>query len=206
MSKYVKLLFLFLASTSMLMFTGCDDDDPEPEEIPEVITKATLTFTPAPGTANASVVTVTATDEDRDGPQDIEVDGPINLNRNVTYTLAITLINELAEPNEEEYNITEEVEEEANEHQFFFSWTGNMFGSPAGNGNIDNRNDAVNYNDKDDEDNPLGLSTSWTTANAASSNQQFRVVLKHQPDIKSASTTANDGETDLDITFTVNVQ
>lgn len=201
-------LFRFLTLSAVLFgaafMLSCDDDDPKVEDIPEEITKVTLTFTPVTS-SGAATVTVTATDPDQDGPQDIEVDGPINLARNVLYTLSIEMINELAEPNDPEYDITEEVEEEAGEHQFFFSWTGNIFSSPTGNGNIDNASDAVNYQDEDENGLPLGLSTAWTTANAAASNQQFRIVLKHQPDIKSANTGAEDGETDVDITFVVNV-
>ena len=32
----------------------------------------------------------------------------------------------------------------------------------------------------------------------------FRIVLKHQPDIKSATSTVNDGGTDVDLTFGLN--
>jgi hypothetical protein len=205
MSKRIKMPFLFLLSLTILILSGCDGDDPVREEIPEVITKATLTFTPALGTANAPIVDVSATDEDRDGPQDMKVDGSINLRRNVTYTLSIALINELAQPNDQGYNVADEVEEEADEHQFFFSWTGDIFSSPAGNGNISNRAGALNYNDVDAKGNALGLSTTWTTTDAMNSNQQFRIILKHQPEIKSPTSTANDGETDLDITFAISV-
>jgi hypothetical protein len=114
------------------------------------------------------------------------------------------LINELAKPTDPEYDITEEVEEEADEHMFFFAWTNNTFSNPTGNGNVDNRSDAVNYVDKDSKGLPLGLETSWTTI-ITSGNGTFRVILKHQPDLKSATTTSNDGESDLDVTFNLTV-
>ena len=160
-----------------------------------------LIFTPAGGGA---AITATATDPDGEGIQDLEVDGPINLAKNTTYTLSITLVNELAEPTDPEYNITEEVEEESDEHMFFFAWNNNVFSNPAGNGNVDNRNDAVNYNDEDDNGLPLGLSTTWTTTDVTAAGT-FQVILKHQPDLKSASSTAAVGESDVDIEFTIAV-
>ena len=101
--------------------------------------------------------------------------------------------------------ITEEVVEESHEHMFFFSWTNNVFSDPTGNGNIDNRNDDINYEDADYNGLPLRLETSWTTGAAAAAGA-FRVLLKHQPDIKNATSSSTTGETDLDITFTINVE
>lgn len=198
--KSARLVFMAMTFGALALFTSCNDD-PEPENVPELITKATLTFTPVDG---GTTVTVNATDPDGEGVQDIVVDGPINLVKNKSYTLTVGLFNELANPSDPEYNITEEVEEEGDEHMFFYSWTNNVFSNPAGNGNIDSRADAVNYNDRDKNGLPLGLSTSWTTLEATASGD-FRIVLKHQPDLKSATSTATDGETDLDLTFNISV-
>jgi hypothetical protein len=110
----------------------------------------------------------------------------------------------LAKPTAPEYDVTAEVEEEKDEHMFFFAWTGNTFSDPTGNGNVDNRSDAVNYDDLDSKSLPLGLETSWTTINATGSGT-FQVILKHQPSLKSATTTSTDGETDLDVTFNLTV-
>jgi hypothetical protein len=199
-NQYLRLMFSLLAIILLGFVAGCDSDDPVKEDVPELITKATLTFTPTSGAA----VVVTATDPDGDGVKDIEVDGPINLAANTDYTLSITLINGLAGASDPAYNITEEVEEEGDEHMFFFSWTNNAFSDPAGNGNMDSRADAVNYLDEDENSLPLGLETGWTTG--AASSGEFRVVLKHQPELKSATSTSSAGETDLDISFTLNVQ
>jgi hypothetical protein len=196
-----KLICTALAIVSMIFMSACDDDDPQKEDTPELITKATLIFTPSGG---GSAVVVTASDPDGDGVQNIAVDGPINLGAAKTYILTIQLINELADPGDAEYNITTEVEEEGDEHMFFFSWTNNIFNDPTGNGNIDNRSDDVNYEDEDVNSLPLGLATFWTTAGASSG--KFRLMLKHQPDLKSVSSTSSTGETDLDIEFTINVQ
>ncbi len=197
----IRLLMTGLLISSMAVLSGCEEDDPKKEDTPELITEATLTFTP---TGGGTTVTVTATDPDGEGVQDLTVDGPINLVTNKAYTLTIELINGLADPSEEEYDITAEVEEEGDEHMFFFGWTNNVFSNPGGNGNIDARADAVNYNDEDSNGLPLGLSTSWTTAAAAASGT-FRVVLKHQPDLKTTTSTSSTGESDIDLSFTINV-
>jgi hypothetical protein len=188
-------------SFACLLIVSCEVDDPVKEEVPELITEMTLTFTPSSG---GGPVIVMATDPDGEGVQDIQVDGIINLAPSQSYFLSIELINGLAQPSDPEYNITDEVEEEGDEHMFFFSWTNNVFGNPVGNGNIDNRADAVNYEDEDANGLPLGLQTSWTTAEASTGN--FRVILKHQPDLKSETSDSSTGETDLDITFTITVE
>lgn len=198
--KTLRLICLLLVAGSLMFLSSCSKDDPKPENIPEAITKATFTFTPDGG----APVVVTATDPDGDGPLPRVLSGPINLAQGVTYQLSITLINELAKPTDPEYNVTEEVEEEGDEHMFFFSWTNNTFGSPVGDGNIDNRNDTVNYDDEDGDGLPLGLKTTWRTITGSTSGN-FRIILKHQPDLKSATTTSNDGKSDLNVTFVLNV-
>ena len=109
--------------------------------------------------------------------------------------MSITLFNSI-----EGEDVTQEIMEEDDEHMIFFEWTEDIFASPEGNGNTDNRNDPVNYNDFDFNDLPVGLSTNWTT-NEAMSDGTFRIVLKHQPDIKSETSTVNDGGTDVDLTW-----
>ena len=194
------LLTALLLVGALAFLSGCDKDDPEPENIPEAITKVELTFS----SVGAADVVVTATDPDGDGPQNYTLSGPINLARNRSYTLTVDLFNELAPVNSTEYFIGLEVLEEADEHMFFYGWTGNIFSDPAGNGNIDNRTDVVNYLDEDNKGLPLGLFTDWTTVNGSAPGT-LRIVLKHQPGIKSAASTAGDGESDLDVTFNVSV-
>ena len=111
------------------------------------------------------------------------------------YQLSITLTNSI-----EGEDITEEIMEEDDEHMFFFEWTDDMFADPNGNGNADNRDDAVNYVDFDENNLPVGLLTDWTTKLEMSTGT-FRVVLKHQPDIKSETSTIDDGGTDVDLTW-----
>ncbi|HEX9651089.1 MAG TPA: hypothetical protein VGA21_11040 [Cyclobacteriaceae bacterium] len=203
----LNLLSVSLMGVCLLIFllSGCKDNDLVKEDVPELITKASLTFTPS-GAGN--VIVVTATDPDGEGVQDISVDGPINLNADETYILTLSLINELADATDPEYDITDEVEAEGDEHMFFFSWTNNVFADPSGDGNIDNRSDPVNYtgasNSVDVNNRPLGLTTTWITA-TGSSTGTFRILLKHQPELKTDTSNSIIGETDLDITFTINI-
>lgn len=197
-----KLFMALLVASFAMTLISCDDDDPKKEDTPELITKVTLVFTPDGG---GTPVVATATDPDGEGIQDIKTDGPINLAANTSYTMTIQLINELANPNDEAYNLTAEVQDEGDEHMFFFGWTNNVFSNPEGDGNIDSRNDAVNYEDKDEDGLPIGLTTSWTTSTSAALGT-FRIVLKHQPDLKSTNSTSSTGESDLDIEFDITVQ
>jgi hypothetical protein len=206
--KLISFATYALLFASFLLFTSCDDDDVPPEENEEeTITNVTLTFTPSGG---GTPVVATWVDADGEGAGD-PVFTPISLDANTAYTLTIDLLNAI-DPNDPE-SITEEVAEEAKEHMFFFGWTDALFSSPTGDGNLGagNRADAVNYEDDDDDPNdpndvafPLGLETTWTTGDATTGT--FRVVLKHQPDIKSATSDSTNGESDVDITWEAEVQ
>lgn len=186
---------------SLLIFSGCGDDDettaPPEENGEEVITDVLLTFTPQAGGAT---VTARAQDSDGEGPLPLQVLGDITLQSASNYELTLELTNAENPTNIED--ITAEIRQEDDEHMFFFSWTDGLFSDPTGNGNVDNRADAVNYDDTDGDDLPIGLSTSWSTGPGASGS--FRVILKHQPDgIKTASSTATDGDTDIDVSWQI---
>ncbi len=190
---------ILLAILLSLAMSSCsnDDDVPPEENEEEIITNASLVFAP---TGGGSAVTATAVDPDGEGPQPLAILSNIILEAGTTYTMTIDLQNAL-----EGESISEEIAEEGDEHMFFFAWTNDVFSDPTGNGNIDNRADAVNYNDQDEDGNPLGLSTTWTAASAGQSGT-FRVVLKHQPDLKSTTSDSSVGSTDLDLTFSLNIQ
>ena len=181
-----------------MLSIGCESDDPVKEDAPELITSVILTFTPATGTP----VVASATDPDGEGVQNIETDGPIRLNPNVSYTMEIQLLNTLVNPGEDGYDISSEVRKEADEHMFFFSWSGSVFSDPAGDGNIDSRSDAINYSDEDVNKLPVGLTTRWVTAVITASGK-MKILLKHQPELKSASSSSEMDETDLEVVFDV---
>ncbi len=205
--KLITFITYALLFSSILFFSSCVDDDVPPEENEEeTITDVTLTFTPTTG----APVVATWKDADGEGAGD-PVLTPVTLAANTTYTLTIDLINAI-DPDDPE-SISEEVEEEAKAHMFFFGWTDGLFSDPTGDGNLGagNRADPVNYEDDDDDPDdpndvafPLGLETAWTTGDATTGT--FRVVLKHQPDIKSATSDATVGESDVDITWEATVQ
>ena len=194
---------LRLVATLIICFTfsSCEVDDPEKEEVPELITQVILRFEPHAG---GQPILVTATDPDGEGVKDIEIDEPIRLAPLTTYNLSIALINDLADATQPEYDVTEEVREEADEHIFFFGWNGDPFSAPTGNGNIENALGPVIYQDEDVNGLPLGLETQWSTSSG--SIGELRIILKHQPDLKSEQSDAQTGETDLDVTFQIIVE
>ena len=193
---------LLALATSVLF--SCEPKDPEKEDTPELITRVTLTFTPTDGSA---VIEVNASDPDGEGVADIAADDDIVLNGSKTYDLSVSLFNDLAEVGSPDYNLSNEVKEEGDEHLLLFGWTEGLFSTPSGNGNIDNRTDPVIYTDNDMKNLPLGLTTRWTTASTGlPASGTFRLILKHQPGQKTAASGNSIGETDLDVTFTVIVQ
>ncbi len=195
-----KLNILFYSLLSLVIFTACEDDDvvPEEEEEMEVITDVTLVFTSDAG----AVVTASAQDPDGEGVQELVVLDEIQLQAGTNYTLTFDIMNNLETPGE---SIGEEIAEEDDEHQIFFAWTEGAFSNPTGNGNIDNASDPVNYNDADGNGNPLGLNTSWTAGDPTTA-ASFTVRLQHQPDVKTSTSGANDGDTDFELQFRLTIQ
>lgn len=186
-----------LLSLGALISCSDDDDGPVPGDDEEQITQVVLTFTPTEG----DVVTATWFDVDGDGTTPPSIDD-LDLVEGTEYTLTMTLANTLESPAED---ITSEILAEDDEHMFFFEFTENYFSDPTGDGNVDNRGDVVNYNDQDENGLPVGLSTTWTAGGHTDSPGEFTVILKHQPDLKSATTTSSDGGTDVDITFPLSI-
>lgn len=196
---YSLTALLFMGVT----LTNCSDDDdaPAPENEVEVITDVKLIFTN--DADDTDVVEARAQDPDGEGVEELEILDEINLDADKTYTLTLEVMNNL-DPDDAE-DIGEEIEEEADEHQLFFGFSNDAFASPAGNGNIDTAADAVNYLDEDGNGYSLGLITSWTTATTLNDGS-FTVRLQHQPDLKTATSGATDGDTDFDLTFVLNIQ
>ena len=199
MKNIFKLNYLLYAVLTLFIFTACEEDEaaPEEENEVEVFTDVKLVFTP---TGGGAAVEAAAQDPDGAGVQELQVLGAIDLVANTEYTLTMVIENCLESPCE---LMNEEIEEEDEEHQFFFSFTNDAFTSPAGNGNIDTASDPLNYNDADGNGNSIGLNTSWTTGSAISGT--FTVQLQHQPDVKTATSGATDGDTDFALTFNLNI-
>lgn len=195
--KREKNILLVLLIGTLIVFTSCSDDEvPGAENEEEIITDVTLTFSPVAG---GLPIVATAQDPDGEGPNNIEIVDQIQLAANTKYILTIEAENSIAGE-----SIAEEIKEEAEEHMFFFGWSNGLFMDPSGDGNIDNREDPLNYVDFDGNELPLGLKTEWTSGAAGTGT--LRVILKHQPDIKSATSTASDGESDVDLEWDIIIE
>jgi hypothetical protein len=98
------------------------------------------------------------------------------------------LLNETESPAE---NVTEEIEEEDLDHQFFYT---------VGSG----LDVAAEYGDADSEGNPLGLSFILNTGVASSGGLTF--TLRHEPNKPNTGLENAGGETDIEVTFDVTVE
>lgn len=184
-----------------IFMTACggDVEVPKGTEEQEVITTVTLTFTPSGGGA---AIVAAFRDPDGDGGAAPTIDD-ITLTLGTEYALALSFTNELEDPPED---ITEEVRDEGDEHQVFFT------GSAV---------DGVllhAYADMDDAGQPLGLANT-VTATAAGSGALV-VTLRHLPpiddvdvkvpglaDVARANGIASlPGDTDASVSFDVQVQ
>ena len=187
-----KSFFLIPLLILALIFTGCSKDDPPaPVNEEELITTMTVTLSPVGGGTDIVLKTV---DMDGDGGEDpvVTISGG-NLTAGTTYDGTIELLNETETPAED---ITEEVEEEADKHQFFYT---------IGTG----LNVTTNYEDEDGDGNPIGVEFTLV-ANAASSGD-LTFTLRHEPNKSAAGVATGDitnagGETDITETFSITIE
>lgn len=182
--KKSRIILLSSILFSIMFWTSCKETETPPEENEEeLITTVALTFTNQADAAD--VQTFRFRDTDGPGGAAPETFDTIRLSEATTYDLSIELLNESISPVED---ITEEVEEEGADHQFFFVVNPpSMF--------------TVEYNDTDSNGDPIGLVNQVTTNTAASGT--LTVILKHQPGIKDGSSTT--GETDIELDFVTEV-
>lgn len=185
-TQTMSILRSMLLLVAVLLFSQCDTEDPEPENEEELITTLEMVFESADGEA----VTFRLYDEDGDGPiEPVITNGTLSANTN--YSVEIEVRNDI-----ENEDITEEVSEEDDEHQFFFVVSNGL--------NLD-----FAYNDADDDGNPIGIESTFTTGDASSGS--LTVELRHEPN-KSADGVADGnpanagGETDVQAVFTVTVE
>ncbi|WNJ19836.1 hypothetical protein [Pontibacter sp. G13] len=184
----------FLMGVWLVVFASCDNPPSGGGTVSQPIDRVVMEFTDS----NGQVTTGEAIDPDGDGPAEIEGVTPIILSRDESYTLSIRLFNQ--DSGDEQ---TSTIEFQGVSHQFFFQWSSGLFADPAGNGNVDNPQDPVNYLDEDRNGLPIGLRTGWDTGSSASGS--FRVILKYQPSIKSEDSGALNGETQGILSFTISV-
>lgn len=182
-SKYLGLLigcFFFL--------TACEKDEPAILNEEELITTVTYTLTPVSG---GQSVVLSFKDLDGDGGVAPIITGG-NLSANETYSGSLDLLNEAESP---VVSITEEIQEEDEDHQFFY--VSNIAGL------------SISYDDEDSNGAPVGLMSLLATGNAGSGT--LSIILRHEPDKNASGVSDGDlqnagGETDIEISFPINVE
>ena len=179
-------IFKYALLASTLIFASCSDDDdntPDPVNEEEVITTMTITLD-----SGSDQVELQFQDLDGDGPDPatVTVSGP--LNANTVYDGSIILLNETEMPAE---NITEEVEEEDDEHQFFYT---------VGSG-LAAQTEYANF---DGDGNPLGTVFILTTVAASSGSLTF--TLRHEPNKPNSGLEDAGGSTDIEVSFDLVVE
>ncbi len=178
---------LFLPILGINMISCSDDDNPEPPNEEELITTLNVKLVPQGG---GTTVNFNFQDLDGDGGNAPSISVG-DLATNTTYDATITVLNESETPAED---ITTEVRNEDEEHQFFFDPTG--------------ANLTVTYKDQDGDGNPLGLASEWVTTTASTGT--ITITLRHEPDKNATGVSGGDitnagGETDIEVTFTVKI-
>lgn len=182
--KNLKLIALLIIS--VLFSTSCSNDDaPVNEE--EVITTVTTTLV-----GGGQIITLTSRDLDGDGPNAPVVTVSGNLTAGITYTGSTTFLNELVNPAED---ITEEVEEEGEDHQVFYQL-------PSSVG-------TVTYTDTDANGKPIGLNFTLV-AGTSGTTGTLTVTLRHLPNKSATGVAAGDitnagGNTDAAVNFSIAV-
>lgn len=177
------ILFLGLIMISCTDNPASNIDGPGEEEL---ITQVTLTLVDG----NSSETTVSWQDQDGPGGNDPVV-GTLQLQAGTTYTGTIELLDTTKDPVED---ITQEVREEDDEHQFFYT---------VGD-SISDRLD-IEVTDTDENGLPVGLEYSVTVSAGDAASGSLNVVLSHYDDAPKDGTTRSD-ETDIDIDIPVEIQ
>lgn len=179
----ISLLFI-----SSLFISSCDSDDPTPENPEELITTLNILVTPHNGGTD---MTLQFLDIDGDGGSPPIIIGG-TLQANTEYHATLMLVNSSVEPF---INITEEILDEDEDHQFFFTFDGIQV--------------VHSYDDMDGNGNPIGIVNTFITGNAGQGT--MTVTLRHEPDkfatgVSSGDITNAGGDTDIEVTFPVFIQ
>ena len=183
-----KKISLFAILLSLIVISSCKKDKTVIPNEEEIITTLNYTLTPVGG---GTTVTLTFKDLDGDGPDTAIVTGGTLL-ANTVYNGSMELLNETETPAED---VTVEIQDEDEEHQFFFESTVPGL--------------SVAYDDQDGDMNPVGLKTKITTGNQTGTGT-LKINLIHEPIKSAAGVSGGDitnagGESDIEVTFDVNV-
>ncbi len=182
--------FFTIALTAGIITVSCssDDDNSTPPPVineEEVITTVIVELLGGVG----QEITLRSVDDDGpDGPNPpvITMEGD-DFDPNEVYLADITFLNETEDPAED---ITEEVEEEDDEHQVFFTVS-------------DGLNITTEYDNFDGNDNPLGTQFTLNTGEVSTGN--FTITLRHEPTKPNTGLADAGGETDIEVTFPIEI-
>jgi len=184
--KFNHTFLLWGICSICLIWVSCGPDDPEPTHEEEVITRLQYTLTPANG---GDAVNFIFQDDDGDGGNDpVITNGTLKANTNYLGEITLSGMHE-----DHVDDITTEIKEEDEEHQFFF--ISDVL--------------TVVYDDADADGNPVGLSTKVTTKDAGSGD--LTITLLHEPvkdatGVKDGDPTNAVGETDIEVSFEITVE
>ena len=172
---------------------GCGDEDlSEDEKTSLQISKVELLFAP-----KGDGVPIVVEAEKVGGI--LAPSEAINLQAGIAYDLFVSF------ENATEDDVSQSIENTGTDYQLFYEFSQSLFSSPTGSGNIADHSGLVNYLDQDTNGLPIGLITAWVAADSGSFGV-FRIILKHQPDdLKIASADAEVCDTELDVSWELNV-
>jgi hypothetical protein len=186
---------LALITSIVVLVASCrKKDDPitppttGPVEEQELITTLAVHLHSLDGTQHLHL---SFRDLDGDGgnPPMIDLD---TLTANTIYEVHVELLNESVNP---VIDITEEVEEEGDLHQFFYQ--------------VDNANLSITYDDQDVNGRPIGIHTTWTTGDVSTGS--LKITLRHEPDkaadgVSQGDITNAGGDTDIEVELPLTIE
>ena len=181
----MKFILNFHYKTLYLLFSliiiSCSKEEPEIISEEELITTVQFTFR-TPGITDQIV-------RWQEGSNNSDI---IFLTANTQYEVEIIFLDE-SDPGDIE-DITEEVKEEADEHQIFYQFS-----------QLNISLEQSSSDTLDSNQNPLFVNSLWNTSEAGSGT--VRVYLIHEPVTKSSSTRDGfAGETDVTVDFPINIE
>ena len=191
MMKNISLALFSIFFCIVFSIVSCGDNEPEDPIIPneeELITTLNYTLISDDG---SDVVVFSFEDLDGDGGVAPTLTSD-TLMPNMNYNGKLNLYNNGGNVS---VDIGAEVNEEGEDHQFFFQTTLPEL--------------SIQYVDQDANGNPIGINTELTTGDAGSGT--LTITLRHEPDKNATGVSGGDimnagGETDIEVTFDVEVR
>ncbi|TXC81757.1 type 1 periplasmic binding fold superfamily protein [Luteibaculum oceani] len=173
-----------LGLLSLVTFVACEKDKDKPgndDNDGELITTVLVRVTDA----NDAKTSFIFSDIDGPGGENPSIDSIKLSIANAPFTAELEFLDESASP---AVDITEEIEEEANEHRVCYDVnTGSL---------------SIAITDTDNTGKPLGLNTAWTVSDEVAGS--LTITLKHQPGVKDG--TCDPGDTDVEVSFPISIK